>query len=241
MTTYRLPLFPLQVVLLPGQRLPLHIFEERYKIMIGECIEDDAPFGIVLVGKGGIHKIGCAARITQVLEKFPDGRMNILTQGGQRFEVFRVYDSRPYFEGEVGDFMMRKTRIPRNYAEWCGTLLKKAVQRPGICPMNCWKTRSISLSRRRSAQAAASRKTGLPGVALSRMAPEATARVPRKGQTLGILHHRLREVRSQKRTLKPHRHEPKLGEAASALPPAPGRARWKAPFRYPGLSRRARR
>ncbi len=61
MATYRLPLFPLQVVLLPGQRLPLHIFEERYKLMIGECVEKGAPFGIVLVEKSGVHKIGCAA------------------------------------------------------------------------------------------------------------------------------------------------------------------------------------
>ena len=72
--------------------------------MIGECIHDDAPFGVVLVGKGGIHKIGCTARISEVLDKFPDGRMNILALGQQRFEVFRIYDTRPYFEGEVSDF-----------------------------------------------------------------------------------------------------------------------------------------
>ncbi|MYA97821.1 MAG: hypothetical protein F4X91_15590 [Nitrospinae bacterium] len=132
MTTYRLPLFPLQVVLLPGQRLPLHIFEERYKTMIGECIEDDAPFGIVLVGKGGIHKIGCAARITQVLEKFPDGRMNILTQGGQRFEVFRVYDSRPYFEGEVGDFHDEEDEDP---TELC-RMVWDALEKSGSAPRN---------------------------------------------------------------------------------------------------------
>ncbi len=104
MATYRLPLFPLQVVLLPGQRLPLHIFEERYKTMIGECIEGDAPFGVVLVERSGIHKVGCAAHITQILKKFPDGRMNILTRGAQRFALFRTYDVRPYLEGEVSDF-----------------------------------------------------------------------------------------------------------------------------------------
>lgn len=105
MATYRLPLFPLQVVLLPGQRLPLHIFEERYKLMIGECVEKGAPFGIVLAEKSGVHKIGCAARVIQVIEKFPDGRLNILTRGERRFELFRTYDARPYLEGEVGDFL----------------------------------------------------------------------------------------------------------------------------------------
>ena len=130
MTTYRLPLFPLQVVLLPGQRLPLHIFEERYKIMIGECIEDDAPFGVVLVGKNGIHKIGCVARVTQVLEKFPDGRMNILTLGEQRFEVFRIYDSRPYFEGEVSDFHDEEGDDPTELCRMVWSALEKSESAP---------------------------------------------------------------------------------------------------------------
>ncbi|MCY3823014.1 MAG: LON peptidase substrate-binding domain-containing protein [Nitrospinae bacterium] len=130
MTTYRLPLFPLQVVLLPGQRLPLHIFEERYKIMIGECIEDDAPFGVVLVGKNGIHKIGCVARVTQVLEKFPDGRMNILTLGEQRFEVFRIYDNRPYFEGEVSDFHDEEGDDPTELCRMVWNALEKSESAP---------------------------------------------------------------------------------------------------------------
>ena len=130
MTTYRLPLFPLQVVLLPGQRLPLHIFEERYKIMIGECIEDDAPFGVVLVGKNGIHKIGCVARVAQVLEKFPDGRMNILTLGEQRFEVFRVYDTRPYFEGEVSDFHDEEGDDPTELCRMVWNALEKSESAP---------------------------------------------------------------------------------------------------------------
>ncbi len=130
MTTYRLPLFPLQVVLLPSQRLPLHIFEERYKIMIGECIEDDAPFGVVLVEKSGIHKIGCAARITQVIEKFPDGRMNILTLGEQRFEVFRIYDSRPFFEGEASDFHDEEGDDPTELCRMVWDALEKSDSAP---------------------------------------------------------------------------------------------------------------
>lgn len=104
MATYRLPLFPLQVVLLPGELLPLHIFEERYKLMIGECMEGDRPFGVVMVEPRGIRKVGCTARIVQLIEKFPDGRMNILTQGESRFTIVRTYDGRPYLEADVDPF-----------------------------------------------------------------------------------------------------------------------------------------
>ncbi|MEK6709881.1 MAG: LON peptidase substrate-binding domain-containing protein [Nitrospinota bacterium] len=96
-----MPLFPLQVVLLPGEILPLHIFEERYKLMIGECLEGDRPFGVVLVEAGGIRKTGCTARITRLVEKFPDGRMNILTLGEERFEILRLFENRPYLTGET--------------------------------------------------------------------------------------------------------------------------------------------
>ncbi len=204
MTTYRLPLFPLQVVLLPGQRLPLHIFEERYKIMIGECIEVDALFGVVLVGEGGIHKIGCAARITQVLEKFPDGRMNILTLGEQRFEVFRVYDTRPYFEGEVSDFHDEEGDDP---TELC-RMVWKALEKSGSAPRNLPEELLEDPFRLSFAVAEVLRlplreKQSFLGVAISRMAPEAIARISQQRESFQIRHHRLRKIRSQKRTLKP--------------------------------------
>lgn len=104
MATHRLPLFPLRVVLLPAQHLPLHIFEERYKTMIGECLRGDAPFGVVLAERGGIRKVGCAARIVEVLERFADGRMNILVRGEWRFALLRTYERRPYLEGEAEEF-----------------------------------------------------------------------------------------------------------------------------------------
>ena len=134
MTTYRLPLFPLQVVLLPGQHLPLHIFEERYKTMIGECMENHAPFGIVLVGKNGIHKIGCVAHIVEILDKFPDGRMNILTKGGQRFEVLRIYDTRPYFEGEASDFDDEEVEYPMSLCQMVWNTLKESGPTPPNLP-----------------------------------------------------------------------------------------------------------
>ncbi len=76
-----LPLFPLDLVLLPGAVLPLHIFEPRYKEMIGECLDLHQPFGIVRAKDGGVAEIGCTAEILTVTKKYDDGRMDIVTQG----------------------------------------------------------------------------------------------------------------------------------------------------------------
>jgi Lon protease-like protein len=102
-----LRLFPLESVLFPGMRMPLHIFEERYRIMIRECIEEDAPFGVLLiksgaeVGGGAVpHDVGTTARILQV-EYLDDGRMNIFTVGQQRFRIVAVNTTQPYLRGEV--------------------------------------------------------------------------------------------------------------------------------------------
>jgi Lon protease-like protein len=76
-----LPLFPLAVVLLPRNTLPLHIFEERYKEMIGLVIETGEEFGVVLAAKEGIARVGCTASIEQVLQRYPDGRLDIITLG----------------------------------------------------------------------------------------------------------------------------------------------------------------
>ena len=99
-----LPLFPLNVVLFPGQTLPLHIFEPRYRAMVQRCIENDTPFGVLLAQEGdddGPHTIGTAAKITQV-ERLADGRMNILTVGTERFELrnVRLSDDQ-YLVGDV--------------------------------------------------------------------------------------------------------------------------------------------
>jgi Lon protease-like protein len=109
MANDRLPLFPLQAVLLPEEILPLHIFEERYKEMIGMCLDENLPFGVVLIEESGIRQIGCTARITEVIQKFPDGRMNIVTQGEKRFRIHQTYDEKSYltadieFFGDVGE------------------------------------------------------------------------------------------------------------------------------------------
>ena len=99
-----LPLFPLQVVLLPGAELPLHIFEDRYKEMIGEVIRDRLEFGVILANEKGIVNTGCTALIDKVLREYPDGRMDILARGRRRFEIMRLNDERPFLRGSVEFF-----------------------------------------------------------------------------------------------------------------------------------------
>jgi Lon protease-like protein len=99
-----LPLFPLDLVLLPGTTLPLHIFEPRYKEMISECLAGNAPFGVVRAKEGGIAEIGCTGDIVTVTKKYDDGRMDIVTEGGQRFEVMQVNQERSFLRGEVTYF-----------------------------------------------------------------------------------------------------------------------------------------
>lgn len=96
-----LPLFPLDLVLLPGVPLPLHIFEPRYKEMIKECLEKKSQFGIVRAKEEAFVNTGCTAEIINVLKTYPDGRMNILVEGQKRFEVLQVNQERTFLQAEV--------------------------------------------------------------------------------------------------------------------------------------------
>jgi Lon protease-like protein len=96
-----LPLFPLDLVLLPGVPLPLHIFEPRYKEMIRECIDQKSVFGMIRSKEEKLATIGCTAEIINVLKKYPDGRMNILAEGKKRFEVLQVNQDRPFLQADV--------------------------------------------------------------------------------------------------------------------------------------------
>ena len=98
---YKIPLFPLGVVMLPAMTLPLHIFEERYKTMIAECKAADRPFGIVLFDGQSMHSVGCMAHITRIVKRYDDGRMDILTRGGARFVVQQLVEERPYMEAQA--------------------------------------------------------------------------------------------------------------------------------------------
>ena len=95
------PLFPLGIVMLPTELVPLHIFEERYKLMIGECLDEEREFGIVWLSDDGLSEIGCAGRVTQVLETTDDGRMNILVQGTRPFRLVERIPDLPYPAGTI--------------------------------------------------------------------------------------------------------------------------------------------
>lgn len=99
--THKIPLFPLGLVLLPDMMLPLHIFEERYKEMVSECLANDRPFGIVLFDGESIRSVGCMARITEVLNRYDDGRMDIMTRGGERFVIRELIEDQAYMEARV--------------------------------------------------------------------------------------------------------------------------------------------
>ena len=97
----RFPLFPLGLVLLPQEQVPLHIFEDRYQLMIGECLENDTEFGIVWLSDEGLRDVGCAARVERVIERFDDGRMNILVVGTQPFRMLKRIEDMAYPAGDV--------------------------------------------------------------------------------------------------------------------------------------------
>jgi ATP-dependent Lon protease len=96
-----LPIFELPIVLLPGEQMPLHIFEDRYKRMIGHALERGEPFGVVLRDDEGARSVGCTARVDDVVEQFDDGRMNIVVSGESPFKVLDRFESSDYPAGEV--------------------------------------------------------------------------------------------------------------------------------------------
>jgi Lon protease-like protein len=96
-------LFPLGIVLLPTEQVPLHIFEPRYRDLVGECIEEDRDFGLLYADEGGIREVGTRARVAAILERFEDGRLNIVVEGGRRFAVSRLTEGRSFMTAEVED------------------------------------------------------------------------------------------------------------------------------------------
>jgi Lon protease-like protein len=97
----RIPLFPLNVVLFPGEQLPLHIFEPRYRKMVRECLDNKTPFGMLLAMSDGIVRVGCTAEILEVIKSHEDGRMDIITVGREVFRILQLFDDNPLLEGHV--------------------------------------------------------------------------------------------------------------------------------------------
>lgn len=95
------PLFPLRLVALPGELIPLHIFEERYKTMIARCLEEPTEFGLICADDSGRRETGCACEISEVLERFDDGRLNLVARGTRPFVVESEQADLPYPAGAV--------------------------------------------------------------------------------------------------------------------------------------------
>ena len=108
----RIPLFPLDVVLLPGADLPLHIFEPRYRQMVKTCLEQKSEFGLLLYTPSGIARVGCTAEILELVKRHEDGRMDILAVGRAPFRVVELYKDNPLLEGEVDYLEDRERPVP---------------------------------------------------------------------------------------------------------------------------------
>ena len=94
-------LFPLALVLLPTERVPLHIFEPRYKELIGECLAESRDFGLVLEDENGRRDVGTRASVIEVLQVFDDGRMNVIVEGRDRFRLLELTEGRSFLTGDV--------------------------------------------------------------------------------------------------------------------------------------------
>jgi len=105
----RIPLFPLNVVLLPGADLPLHIFEPRYRSMVKDCLKRKSEFGMLMALPNGLARVGCTAEVIEVVKRYDDGRMDILTIGRAPFRVVRLLEDNPLLEGFV-DYLEDRDR-----------------------------------------------------------------------------------------------------------------------------------
>lgn len=143
-----LPLFPLDLVLLPGVPLPLHIFEPRYKEMIRECLEQNRHFGIVRSHDEKVASIGCTAEIINVLKKYPDGRMNILTEGKKRFEVLHVNEERSFLQADVFYLEDESTPAKTSELEAAIRLHGEIMQLAGAQPEDMEKAEAAQLAYR---------------------------------------------------------------------------------------------
>ncbi|MEW6637849.1 MAG: LON peptidase substrate-binding domain-containing protein [Actinomycetota bacterium] len=123
-----IPLFPLNVVLMPGAPLPLHIFEERYKQMVNECLESGSEFGMVFADESGTREVGCTARIVELVERYEDGRMLILVEGSRRFRLNSVLAGKPYYVGEIEYLEDEPEEDVADLAGECVALLERVVE-----------------------------------------------------------------------------------------------------------------
>jgi Lon protease-like protein len=113
---------------MPGAPLPLHIFEERYKQMVDECLESGAEFGMILADEAGTRQVGCTAKIVELVQRYDDGRMVILVQGARRFKLNNVMTGKPYYVGDIEYLEEEPVEDVSTLAEECIALLERVVE-----------------------------------------------------------------------------------------------------------------
>jgi Lon protease-like protein len=127
------PLFPLAIVALPSELIPLHIFEDRYKAMIGHCLQDESEFGIVWLADDGLRPVGCACEIAEVLETMEDGRINLIARGTRPFRLESRQETLPYPAGTVEFLADREEELDAEAADAArsayATLVEEATDR----------------------------------------------------------------------------------------------------------------
>lgn len=123
------PLFPLGIVALPGEVVPLHIFEERYKTMVARCLEEPSEFGIVWLSDDGLREIGCACEITEVVDRTEDGRMNILARGTRPFKIVERIERLPYPAGTIELLEDRAEELDERLAATAREVYAELVER----------------------------------------------------------------------------------------------------------------
>jgi len=129
-----LGLFPLEIVLLPGELVPLHIFEPRYRELIGECLDEDVEFGLLFADDRGVRELGTRARVVEVVERFDDGRLNIVVAGGERFRVLERTSGRTYQTAEVESVEDDEDELVPEEVERVRRLYRRVAQIAGSEP-----------------------------------------------------------------------------------------------------------
>jgi Lon protease-like protein len=125
-------LFPLGLVLLPGERVPLHVFEPRYKELINECINNEAAFGIVLLNSRGTRDVGTTAEVVEVLERFEDGRLNVVVEGAERFKLLEIRAERSFLTAEIDPLGDDAPLPPDSAYEDCLREYRRVMERTGL-------------------------------------------------------------------------------------------------------------
>ena len=113
----KIPLFPLNMVVLPEEELPLHIFEKRYKRMVDECLKEDTEFGIVYIKNDVMEKIGCTISIEKVLKKYNSGKYDLICKGDERFKIKKLYKDKDLWYADVEYFNEEYSLIEKKYFE----------------------------------------------------------------------------------------------------------------------------